>query len=461
MAVYINQIFSVFHNLPDSYTLIINDLGENRYAFTASSNCDEAECIQTQNIFKKIFDKSPFQEVIEQYSHSRLTKSVLREIFVKIAAFNDKGPSLNFSSLEDFEHTFLDKAPKESSFLKDRAWTSGRGFKGLCEKVYLQWHHYFTIKSECDPEKIEIRQAEFLTSRMADREFQEGTYVYLAKGEIFQVDKTIVCQGAYISILKNISNPAQAKIICRGTAMRLNSTDAFNSVLNNLQYEIGNGGIQAAWPYVSHYLHQQNVREVELYGKSLGGAHAQRLAILIMKYSSCFLKGLTTVCSVGVGSEAEVLFKDLVERDECYRSLNLTVIRNGGEAVDKGADYVPFVGGDHLGATVDPKDLNLRLYYIHPLSERIFAPNHNIGFIRKLVRFVLSFFDAHFRQNTLLDFSYQSLKNRAEIQSSLKFGTLLEWLRRIFTYRNTISFTDFVSAGEQLVSVNDLKIANQ
>ena len=452
MSNYINQIYSAFHGLPDSYFLIIKGSEEQGYVFAASATYDEAVAIRTQKLFKKIFQEFPIQEILAQCSDSKLTKAVLRQIFVKMAVFEDNGPQLNFSTMDQLENIFLDHAPASASFVEDKAKTSGKGFEGLSEKVYLQWHHYFATQQEEDPEKLEIRQAEFLTSRMADREFQEGTYVYLGKSEVFQVDKTVVASGSYISILKNISDPSKVKIVCRGTAMRRTATDGLMSGLNDLQYEIGNGGIQAAWPMVFEYLSQQNVREIEIYGKSLGGAHAQRLAILIMKLPDCELTSLTTVCSVGAGVEAEALFKSYVEQDKRYHQLRQIIIRNGGNTKDE-ADYIPCLGGDHLGSTVDAKYLDLRLYYIHPTAAQISPPHDNLNVFQYGMRLAASFSSAHVRQTTFTDFSYQRLDDRVAIQSALNMGLALERPRRWIAYRNKTSFSDFVNPPVKIESL--------
>jgi hypothetical protein len=444
MAAYIQQIYLAFHNAPESHVLIIKGSERHGYTFSASAIYDESVAIRTQKLFKHIFAEFSVQEILDHLSNPKLTKAALRRIFVKMAVFCDQGPSFDFSNLQELEHIFLDKTPKETQFLEDKAATSGKEFEGLCEKVYLQWHHYFAVQTENDPEKRMIREAEFLTSRMADREFQEGEYIYLAKDAIFQVDATFIHEGAYVSILKSLSDSKSVKLICRGTAMRRSATDGLKSGMNDLQYEIGNGGVQGVWPHVADYLKQQSIHEVELYGKSLGGAHAQRLAVLVMKHSQCLLKSLTTVCSVGVGSEAEGLFKGLVEQDERFRKLNLTIIRNGGEEIDKGADYIPCVGGDHLGATVDAEYLNLKVYYIHPISEQIYPPQQDLNFFQKGVRFASSFSAPHVRQSTLLDFSYNHL-DRPKAQTALQLGRTLEGPRRCFAYKNTRSFSEIVN----------------
>ena len=188
----------------------------------------------------------------------------------------------------------------------------------------------------------------------------------------------------------------------------------------------------------------QKVREIEIYGKSLGGAHAQRLAVLVMKLPDCVLTSLTTVCSVGAGEEAEILFKNLVEQDERYHDLSLIVIRNGGDASDA-ADYIPCLGGDHLGSTVDAKYLNLRVYYIHLFSKQIIPPDASLNVFQHGIRLAASFSSAHVRQTTFADFSYQRIDDREVIRPSLTLGSILERPRRWIAYRNTTSFSDFVN----------------
>ena len=446
MTLYIHQIFSALYQVPDTHYLVIKGSEKRGYTFSASETYNEVVAIRTQHIFKKIFNDFPIQEILEQCSARTLTKEVLRHVFVQMAVFGEKGPPFNFSNLDEFEQVFLDQAPGASSFNADKAKTSGKGFEGLCEKVYLQWHHYFATQQEVEPHKIVIRQAEFLTSRMADREFQEGEYIYLGKGEIFQVDRIIVREGAYVSILKNIADPQQVKIICRGTAMRRTATDGLVSGLNDLQYEIGNGGVQAVWPKVFEFLRDEKVEKVHIYGKSLGGAHAQRLAVLVMQLSDCLLTGLTTVGSVGVGPEAEALFKETVELDARYHQLPLTVIRNGGDQTNHDADYIPCIGGEHLGSTLDSPYLDVQIYYIHPSAQQIGAPKHELNIFQKGMCFTASFSTAHVRQTTMGDFSYQRLDDRETVQSELRLGTSLEGPRRWVAYHNEVPFSDFVRA---------------
>jgi|GEM_PF-6494019 len=181
MSAYIRQIYLAFHNKPDSHVLIIKGSERQGYTFSASPTYDESVAVRTQKLFKKIFAQFSVHEILEQHPNSRLTKTILRQIFVKMAVFCDQGPPLDFSNLQDLEHLFLDKAPKETQFLEDKAATSGKEFEGLCEKVYLQWHHYFAVQKESDPEKRMIRLAEFLTSRMGRSRISRRSLCLLSK----------------------------------------------------------------------------------------------------------------------------------------------------------------------------------------------------------------------------------------------------------------------------------------
>lgn len=431
VANYINQIYAAFQNLEDSSFLQINEVQENNYVFSSSNAYDE----RTLPLFQRIFN------VHIDESSQPLTKARVREIFVNMATFNENGAPLNFESREEMEHLYLDRPPVFESFAEDKAQTSGKGFPGLCETVYLQWLHFFSCRAENDSQKYEIREAEFLTSRLADREIQEGTWIYLGEEKIYQVERVVAQGGAYIAILKNRAHPNQIKIVCRGTAMRRTATGGLLSALNDLQYEIGNGGVQASWPFLSEYLSRHQNLEVEIYGKSLGGAHAQRLAILVMLLPNCTLKELTTVGSVGVGEEAEEMFKELLE--QTHEFSRLTVIRNGGEQANDGADYIPCMGGEHLGATVSSQFLDRRVYYIHPQANPITKPLSMLSFFQNLNRFIKSFSGPHVRQTTLQDFSYQLVESD-EIQDSLSIGNRLENLRRVIAYKNCVSFTEFV-----------------
>lgn len=432
---YIKEIYTALQNHADASFLQIDEGENNHYIFSASSIYNEEVDQRTRFHFERIFNYSL------QKSTKPLTKARLREIFVNMAVFNENGPPLHFAKREEMEHLYLDKPPIFESFVEDKPQWSGKGFPVLCENVYLQWLHYFSSLSEDNLEKREIREAEYLTSQLADREAQEGTWIYLGEEKIYQVEHVVAQGGAYIALLRNRAHPNQIKIICRGTAMRRNATGALLSGLNDLQYEIGNGGLQASWPFIFEFLSREENLEIEIYGKSLGGAHAQRLAIMIMLLPNCTLKGLTTVGSVGVGSEAEEMFKQLVEQNR--PPLRLTVIRNGGEKDNDGADYIPCMGGEHLGATVSNGLLERRVFYIHRHAYPITEPRSTLSFFQNLVRFAKSFSGPHVRQTTLENFSYQIVETEGT-DAALSLGNRLESLRRVIAYKNCVSFTDYV-----------------
>lgn len=405
---------------------------ENNYQFEIADEHNEVE--KTWEVVQSVLKNCCSQQTLQNYTHTLPTKQTLRELFVQAALFTKDGPLLQPENLKALKKIFLDTPMKLKNFRNDKVKTSGKGFTGLCEKVYLQWHHYFQTQSEKDSVKKTIREAEFLTSRMGDREMRVGEYIYLDADQIYLVDAVIAKEGAYVAILKNVNDPKSVKIVCRGTALRKGATEGLKSGLNDLQYEIGNGGTIAVWPEVADYLKDYAIKKVEIYGKSLGGAHAQRLAILVMGHSEATLQSLTTVAAVGVGQEAEVLFRKLI--DTAQIKPKITVIRNSG-------DYIPCLGGDHLGSSL-VYDLNPKVYYIHS-EEEIEKPNDKQSFWKKAKMLISSFSAPHVRQATLNnDFYVETIKNENK-QEALKLGALMERQRRWAAYRTTILFKDFAT----------------
>lgn len=113
-------------------------------------------------------------------------------------------------------------------------------------------------------------------------------------------------------------------------------------------------GVKNIWPNLSKDLKDNNINTVEILGKSLGGAHAQELAVLIEGVLKIRVDKLTTYCSVGTGRKINNLFKSeiLAKRSTPF---NIQVIRNGGDGSDDEVDYIPAVGGEHLGADAGDK----------------------------------------------------------------------------------------------------------
>lgn len=374
-----------------------------------------------------------------------LTKSVVRKIFVGLLDIQksdiDSSPegtieekyrkAIIFESLEEVEGALLGGCPKIDQFHVDKASTSGKGFEGLTERVYIAMQHHFKVLEETNAKAAELRDAEFLTSRLADREIRPGSVFHLKNG-CFYADKIFNRGGAYIAVLRDLQGIEPAKIVCRGTAMRRSAAGGFTSGLNNILLEIGSLGVKKSWPHLSKYLQDEEINTVEVFGKSLGGAHAQSLAVALEGLDKVQVRKLTTYGSVGVSRRVNDLFKKevLAKRRTPFEIL---VIRNGSPK-KRNIDYIPAVGGAHLGHGTARNACNIEVCYIQTEDGEIGVYPARIG-IKKLVRFFLdSFKTAHCRQITLNDFRWKSIHSRAEVNSHLNVGRPLERVRECFAF---------------------------
>jgi hypothetical protein len=293
-------------------------------------------------------------------------------------------------------------------------------------------HHYLKVLKSNHAQTNFLCDVEFMTSRLADRELQEGNAIVLSDG-CFYVDKVISEGGAYVSILKDLEETKPPKIIFRGTAMRSNATQGWKSGANDLLLEIGMMGTKGVWPKLSVYLTENCIKSVEVWGKSLGGAFAQEAAILIEAILGITVDQLVTYCSTGVGDEINRIFKKEV-LDRRKTPFKICVIRNGGEDSKKELDYIPFIGGAHIGEGADESHCEIDLFYIHPKeSEEIEVPK-NPSIYHAIRQFIYSFRNAHCRQTTLKDFSWKKIEDREEINWNLRLGFQLEGIRKCFAY---------------------------
>lgn len=266
-----------------------------------------------------------------------------------------------------------------------------------------------------------------LTSRLADREMQVGTIMHLNDG-YFKVDRTFIGGGAYVSSLRDINDPSKLKIVCRGTATRSGATEGYRSGLNNLLIEIGSLAIKQIWPDLAQYLSDVQIESIELLGKSQGGAHAQMLALLIEGSTDKHVKTLTTVSSVGVSKSINQLFGSVLERRNSQ--MNIVVIRNGGCA-ETALDYVPSVGGAHLGSNSHDR---VKVFYLHPrddLTSHIYTAT--LPIFESIKMFLLSFRGPHLAQMTLRPFSYTLIEG-VSVSTHLAMGEKLEKMRLFFAY---------------------------
>ena len=308
-------------------------------------------------------------------------------------------------------------------FFIDRCTTSGKGAKGIAEKITLTLHHHKQVERETDAEKKEIRDAEFLTSRLADREMQEGEVVHLSDGYFF-VEKTFVAGGAYVSLLQDLEKKMPPKLICRGTALRRTATGGYLSGLNDVQKNIGSLGVDSIWRELSTYLRDAHIAKLSVFGKSLGGAHAQILSVKLEKECAITVDRLVTVCSVGVSDEIHALFKEHIAKRAT--PFTIDVIRNGGQE-RKEIDHIPLAGGAHLGHSADRTKCKVNLTYIHTQNSIQALPEVPSW---DLYHFIASFISAHCRQTTLQNFFIKKIDDEA-VDTHLMMGRRVEWYRQL------------------------------
>lgn len=314
------------------------------------------------------------------------------------------------------------------SMLYDRAASSGKGPVGQAEKSALLWKHHCDVHNELDAEQGFLRDVEMLTSRFADREPDVGTVVSLMDGNYF-VARQFAKNGAFVSVLKGMEGQT-AKIICRGTATRKTATEGYASGLNDVSVQIGQLGVQSIREDLKNYLQENNIQNVEVLGKSLGGGHAQALAVLLEGHGIT-VDHLITYASVGVGKEVNDVFLNQILQNRPH-PFRMTVVRNAGSHAMSEVDYIPMVGGVHLGAEASPEKIQAKVYYLALKDQNIEECVPGLPLHRLALKFIGSFKKAHLRQNTLTDFHWKKIEDNHELQVHLKVGEELEGYRSVF-----------------------------
>lgn len=248
--------------------------------------------------------------------------------------------------------------------------------------------------------------AEAASSRFADREPREG--VLFGRGK---VEKVFANGGAYIFLVT--SDYDIPVLVCRGMCPnRKGATGNYLSGINGLTLDFGFYGVQQNLDDIHKYLAAHQITQINLIGKSLGGAHAQYLSLLLKVKTQL----LVTYCSPGIGpykTEAEVI-----------------VLRNNG-------DKVPYLGGEHITGS------STRIFSIKPVDDMWTSENESL--IDKAIAFFKSFATSHVRQTSMQPFSIKEMS-----LSELKAGKTFESIRKVvahffnfftFGYFNRIRFT--------------------
>ncbi len=373
-----------------------------------------------------------------------LTRSVVRNLFIGMMDVGveqlraaAKSSSVDqayrqmivFENMQEVQSAMMDAKP-ESIFI-DYVKTSGLGFKGLVERVHVAMQHHFDVIKETNKEAGVLRDIEMLTSRFADRQIPEGSVVHLTEG-YYYLEKIIMGGGAFIYLLADVEEKKIPKLLCRGTAMRASASGGLKSGINDVQLEIGSLGVREVWPELSSYLKQKKVTSLDILGKSLGGAHAQNLAVLIEGIQGIKVNKLVTFACVGAGSQINDLFKKeiLPRRTSPFE---IQVVRNGGSEPVQ-VDYIPAVGGVHLGHGAPKDKCKVEVVYIQPRSSRPWTNPQDMSIYTMIKSVIISLGSAHRRQTTLQDFTWKKLEEPAEVDRQLNLGNRLETVRKIIAY---------------------------
>ncbi len=372
-----------------------------------------------------------------------LTKHVVHRIFIGLGDIRledlqeraaMEGKVLNNLSVKEIDrlyHKLMPAHPFEKALMShckqvnyhDKVVTHGKGFSGLQERVWT----VFTAKSEVfspmhtSPTHARMAEIEMLTSRFADREPPVGTVLRLKEG-YFAIDRIFAQGGAHVSVLKEISaSQPRILLLCRGTAASWHATGGYLSALNDCLKEIGSLGVKSIWADLEQYLREHKILQIDILGKSLGGAHAQYLTTLIGGATNVQVNSLVTNCSVGIPQKVQELFTQTIS-DKGLKEPEVLIVRNAGNPQAHEVDHVPCVGGVHLHTQKSTK-----VYYFLPHEDTTtFATPAEGSTMQKMLGLIHSFGFSHSRQNSLSRFSLRVGDNLAQ---EVKMGTHLEPVR--------------------------------
>lgn len=215
----------------------------------------------------------------------------------------------------------------------------GKGVAGLMERLYIIQE----LAAIEEPKQEQV--VEILSSKLADREPPEGTPIAIGKRS-YRYERNFTNNGAFISLLVDRDDPKRAIITCRGTAGGKRATGFYYSNLNNLQREPGVFALAGNWSDIAEELERKKIEQVDIYGKSQGGAIALYMAPLIEKYCKASLCNIYTYASIGISEEALEIFIDLFNRKK--EPMSIVCYYNIGDIEEGDHDTVPTCCGSHV-----------------------------------------------------------------------------------------------------------------
>lgn len=207
-----------------------------------------------------------------------------------------------------------------------------------------------------------------IAKQLAPLEVEPGTLIKGYDGTWYTVHSTIGAGGSYATLLKVVGENREnrpAIVLYRGTHPTPIACEGFEGVIEDIRKGIGTRGLIESYDQLNRLLHDpaagfiQPGQPVWAMGMSLGGTHAQRLAILFPDV----VRRVSLVASPGIDRSSCELYQevlqDLAEREEveaeeeiCPRLIELLLDAD---------DITDSMGEMHLGAGCSEELVALRV----------------------------------------------------------------------------------------------------
>jgi hypothetical protein len=173
------------------------------------------------------------------------------------------------------------------------------------------------------------------------------------------------------------------------------------------------------------------------------------LAVLIEGIQGIKVHKLTTFASVGAGKSLNNLFKKEILSNRAL-PFNLEVVRHGG-GTNTELDFIPVLGGVHLGEGASSDKCQVKVYYTQPNKSKPWINPVSVSIFAIFLNLFSSFGSSHVRQTTLLDFTWKKIEDKSEVDAHLRLGNKLEPLRKCIAFILNV-FTLFILNGQSMTS---------
>lgn len=154
-----------------------------------------------------------------------------------------------------------------------------------------------------------------------------------------------------------------------------------------------------------------------------------------------------------------IIFNKFEDFEACLMGYNPTLQKfKRGPSEDR-VDYIPTLGGVHLGEGTTPEECDIEVCYLYAEDEKETIYPTSSSFFKLVRNFLHSFSYGHCQQTTLDQFKWKEIQHRNQINEHLRMGNQLEKTRKCFAYLIHF-FTFFLLNGRSFASflaINQLK----